>query len=125
MLEHPSAVQEKISVQNKSYPDQLSVYILQYKFYENDFEYLVKNYEIFNNQVRKIIIGLSIQNIGTLQQTMLNIASRLLIHEILSSNDVQLEIRQSILQDVAPKASDDEIKQWLGIVGSNDFLRNF
>ena len=123
LLKLPSAAQWKISIQGKKYSDELTAHILQNNYDVADFEHLIKEYETFNNRIREIILKLSIQNISSLQHTMLNNASHLLIHDVLSSDRVELKIRQSVFKDIAYKANDDDIKQWLNLVELNDFLK--
>lgn len=114
--------QERISVQGKKYSDDVSAYILKNNYDESDFEYLVSKYETFGKQARAAILELSVHHIDRLQ-TVLDTVSNLLISDVLTLERVALKTKQDIFKVLAPNASDNEIKQWLGKVGLDDFLR--
>jgi len=113
--------QEKVSIDGERYPDKLSAFILNNNYDAGDFEYLVSNYETFGQQSKMIILNKAIQQINLLH-VILHKASRLLIHDLLLSDNIGLDDKYEIFKITAPKTSKDEIKTWLSMVDLDIFL---
>ena len=113
--------QEPVSIKGKRHPDELSAYILNNNYDEADFEYLVSSYEKLGEMTKAIVFDKAIQQIDVLK-ALSHKVSRLLIADVLSSDEATLHDRQEIFKTIAPKASEAEIKEWLSMIELDEFL---
>jgi len=106
---------------NKNYSDLLIAHILGNNFDERDLRYLLANYSAFKSQAQKAVLSITIDNMHTLLQEVSS-CDRKLIVAMLESNNIDVEYKRELFQELAPTASDDEIKQWLPLINNNEFI---
>ena len=111
---------DPVSLKDKKYPDELSAYVLENNYDEDDFEYLTRKYEVLGEKTKIVMLNKVTQQ--GIWQIEWNDAPRMLITDILSLESITLDDRQDIFKEIASTATNDELKKWLPTIGLGAFL---
>jgi len=111
---------DSVSIKGRNYPDELSAYILENNYDEDDFAHLIKEYEILGEKTKIVMLDKVTQQ--GIWQIEWNDAPRMLITDVLSLESITLDNRQDIFKEIASTATEDELKKWLPTIGLGAFL---
>jgi len=110
-----------VTVLNNTYSDEVCAYILRNNFDENDSDNTLRAYSTFGKKSKVEIVERATSHIKKVL-AQVNEVDRALVSDLLASDKVIAENKQSIFKTLSIIASDDEIKQWLPYVDSGEFL---
>ncbi|MCG1010920.1 hypothetical protein J4760_12900 [Salinicoccus sp. ID82-1] len=116
--------QNEISIRNKSYNNELKLFILEHNFDIEDTQFLVDNYANVNDEFKEKIKDLILENFDYVIDKKLNISFNLL-KEIFHSTILSIDQKKELLVSVLENLSSSQTKEILRILNFSDYLGLF
>jgi hypothetical protein len=113
-----------ISIIDKTYSDDVCIFILQNNYDTNDFNHLIESYSIFGRQTQAVILEKAITSINKVMSVLSSVDKKLLT-KLFESENISESNKQNMFTKLSSTANDSEIKEWLPCVGSEEFLSLF
>lgn len=116
--------QHEISIRNKSYNNELKLFVLEHNFDIEDMQFLVDSYTNVNDKFKEKIKDLILENFDYVLDEELNIPFNLL-KELFHSTIYSLGQKKKLLVSVLENLSSSEAKEILRILNFSDYLGLF
>ena len=114
----------KLSIKGKSYSDLIKLYILSHNFSEDDYEYLINDYDKFSNDIRKTIVNLIASRIEKTIEMKYPI-SKTLFDDLIDSSQMSDEQIKYILALALPNIGENDCIEYLITHGLEQFADIF
>ncbi|MBC1513937.1 YobI family P-loop NTPase [Listeria booriae] len=88
-------IREVVSIDGQGFSEELMIYILDNKYDDNDFEYLISQYDNYSEPMKNIIYQIAVDGIGRIISSGINLNNSLL-EELLSDINISVENRALI-----------------------------
>ena len=115
---------DALSIINKPFTEQAKIHILLFNFLENDFDLLVKEYDNFPENIRKIIVELIISRIMKIIEEKYNI-TKILFNDLANSSQLNEDQIKYILALAISNIGENDCFEYLIKYGLKQFVDVF
>lgn len=95
-----------ISIIDKEYEDELCIYILLNNLFDSDLDVLFKNYSMYSNKIKEIILKLSIDNIAIITENKTIIDNNLQLL-LFKSREIDFKYKVILFDNTLPTLSEE------------------
>ncbi|MCM1286881.1 MAG: hypothetical protein NC240_01125 [Clostridium sp.] len=119
-----NATGTKVSVRGKKISDEVFAYIMEHNYDSNDLQYVLGNYQEYNDKGKNIIVKLACANATTVISMIDEIDLRLL-DDIMQSNNIGKDMKLEILLSAMKRLSSEKCKEYLILLSYSEFAKVF
>lgn len=113
-----------VSIKNRSYQDEVKKYILENNFDEADLEYLLRNYNIFSDNIKSVVENIAKNCIEEICSNEYSVQF-MLLKKLLTDENIINDTKMEIFSVSVSELNGKQCKECLEILGNNDYLSVF